>query len=191
MWIQPRKTVKAIIEKDVSFGIMLIATIFSIENFFFYAYLYSLGLRFDTPAILAIAFIVGLIYGRIWISIFPRMFLFIEHLYKKTASLEEIRVAVIWSKVPAIGILLSWIGIIWIEPRVAFIEIGGGNPYTVLLHLANVLFAIWSMVLLIFSLQAVESLNIKDAIKSAIFAWIIFSIPVIALIVIPFYFLRL
>jgi hypothetical protein len=190
MWVRPRSTVREIIQHSPSYGIHLITTILALENCFFYANLWSLRLNLELYTIIAIAAVASPILGYLWLFIMSRIFYLTGHLLRGVAPLEHLKVAAAWSKIPAIGILLSWIGIILIAPDEAFLEYGSGNPDVLIFEFLNIAFAIWSVMLTIRSIQEVEQFTFLRATANVLLAYSLFSLPVILLVSTTLFFLR-
>jgi hypothetical protein len=190
MWVRPRSTIRFIIEKDPTQGIYLLPAVLGFENFFFYANMWSLGLRVHFTMLVCIGLVLCPVMGYLWIWIMSRIFYYTGHWLKGRASLQELRAAVAWSKIPAFGILLSWLGILALSPEEAFIQIGGGNPYIHIFHILNFIFAIWSIVLLIQVIREVENFSLSRSIVNVLLAWSLFSLPIILIMLTALFLVR-
>lgn len=190
MWVSPRRTVREIIEKNPSYGIYLLTTFLALENFFFYANMWSLGMDFAPYTLILLGLLISPILGWLWLFCMSHIFYMTGHWLQGKAPLEHLRVALAWSKIPAMGILFSWMGILLLSPEEAFIQYGGGNPYALIFHGLNLLFALWSILLVIRSIQEVEKFTWLRALANVTLAWALFSIPVTLLLFTTLFFLR-
>lgn len=177
MWFRPKQTIRAVIEDDPTRGIIAITTALALENFFFYGHIWSIGLRPHFFWIVIFGLICSPFLGYLWVFIVSHIFFYTGSWFKGKAPLQHLKAAVAWSKIPALGILLSWICMLVMEPDEAFIYEGGGNPYTTIFHFLNLVFAIWSMILLIGTIQEVQKFSLGKSLCNIVVAWTFFSIP--------------
>lgn len=144
-------------------------TVLALENLFFLFNNWSLGLNIPSAYLIIVALILSPFIGRLWIAVMAKIFYFTGHKLRGRAPLSHLRVAVAWAKVPAIPILLSWISIIFIEPKEAFIQLGSGNPVTMIFHFVNFIFFIFSISLTIRSIRAVENFSYLRSIVNVLY----------------------
>lgn len=191
MWVMPKRTIRAIIQENPYRGVHIITTALALENFFFYGNLWSLGLRTNLLWLVIIGLLISPFLAYLWISIMSHIFYYTGRWFNGSAPLPHLYAAVAWSKIPAFGILFSWVCILLIEPEEAFIFEGGGNPHILIFNFFNLVFAIWSVLLLIGTIQEVQKFSLGRSICNSLVAWSVFSIPVWLLIFIALFILKL
>jgi hypothetical protein len=181
-WFFPRRAIRIVLNTDPKRGIQILATILALENFFFYANVWSLGLTLNFKLICLIGIIVSPFWGYVWLLAISYVFWHTGKWMGGIASLEHIRSVNAWSKIPTIGILASWICLIALAPQEAFIYTGGGNPFLGILHVLNFFFAIWSIITLIQLLREVQRFSVMRSIANILLSWCLFSLPLTVLI---------
>lgn len=187
MWVYPADTIRSIIQNSPYYGVQFIVFILAFENLFFFFNVLSLGLGMDTLALVLLALFLAPFLGCLWLGILSHILFYCQRVFQGTAPLEHLKAALAWSKVTALGIFLSWAAILIIEPEEAFIQVGGGNPWTDIFHFINVCLAIWSIGLTISAVRAVEKFSLMRSIAFVSCGWLLFSIPVITIIFIFLY----
>jgi len=190
MWISPKQTILTIVEENPSRGVYLLATFLALENFFFYANMWSLGLNAHFLALVVIGIAISPFLGYFWILIMGHVFYYTGRWMKGAAPVEHLRAAVAWSKIPAIGILLSWMCILAIAPEEAFIYSGGGNPYVLIFNVLNLIFAIWSIWILFEAIREVQQFSVGRTIANILLSWCLFSLPLTIVIFIVLFLLK-
>jgi len=180
MWFRPRLTIRRVLEHNPYQGVRLLATILALENFFFYANSWSLGLRMNYLAVILVGVVVSPFWGAVWLWITSHIFYYTGRWLGGSAPIESLRTAMAWSKIPAVGILISWGCIIAIARDEAFIYAGGGSPYIMIFNSLNFVFALWSIFTLIQVIKELQDFSSGRSIANLLIAWTLFSGPFIA-----------
>lgn len=191
MWVSPQSTVKRIIENQKHGSTMyVIVYAWALENLFFYAHAWSLGLGFSVYTIVILSLLLAYSVGRVWLWAIGGVFFFTGRGLGGQATLQQVRIAVTWSNIPELGVVASWIGMLLLAPREVFIEPGSGDPRILFFNLANVAFAVWASILMVRSFQAIQNFSAWRAIANLIIGWVLFSIPLTLLIHVILFFMR-
>lgn len=190
MWVAPRATIRSLTQEGISYGLWFIASIFALENYFFMVNSWSLGLRISFVYLILIGVLISPFIGKAWVEVLGRIFYYTGHWLKGSAPLIHLQIAITWSKIPSLGILCCWITILFMSPEGVFIQAGSGNPYILIFHFLNIVFALWSTVLLIQSIREVENFSLIRSIVNILLAWSILTIPIWAITFLLFYIAR-
>lgn len=169
MWSQPRKTIRSIIESNPSYGVFYLATLFTLQEFFFVANLWSLGLRIPFWVILFSGLIFSPVVGMIWLYFAGWVFRVTGSIFKGKAPQSYLRCAIAWSKVPMTVTLFMWLVLMIIHPETVFIQ-DVGNPSSVFVNFINLILDIWAFVLLIQGVREVQKFSVGRAIGSVVIA---------------------
>lgn len=136
-----------------------------------------MGLRWNTPFLVILAIALAPFYGYIWLGCLSNILHYFARILQGTAPLAHIKAALAWSQITALGILFSWIAILFLEPEEAFIQVGGGNPWLNVFHFLNFGLAAWSIFLTIFAVCAIEKFSFLRSLTLLSCGWLVFSIP--------------
>ena len=180
MWSHPRDTIRAIVFNKPSYGVYYLATIFSLQSFFFYANWWSLGLKNHFSFILTLAIIFSPLIGLFWVFISGYIYYLTGRLLKGEAPSCHLRAAVAWSKIPTSINLLMWLVLIFMSPDFVFIQDGGG-PSSIFINLISLILGIWSLVLLIQSIREVQHFSLGRSILNVFLASIVSFILFVAI----------
>ena len=184
MWTQPRHTIRAIIQTNPKYGVLYLAAIYSLQNFFYFSNYWSLGLSTSFFAILITGIVLCPFIGMIWLYFAGWILYFTGRWLEGKAPMRQLRTALAWSKIPtAIG-LLMWFILLLAYPEYVFI-LDSGGPSSIFINFITSILCIWSFVLLIQSIREVQYFSVGRAIinvlLSLIVTWV-FSFILFALI---------
>ncbi len=175
MWGQPRATVRALVHSKPAYGIYLLASIYALQSFFFYANWWSLGLNTHYYTLLALGVLLSPLIGFIWLYFNAWLLHLTGRLFRGHASSASLRTALAWSNIPTSLNLLPWLIFLALDPSTAFIQDAGGPP-SIFLNLISFILAIWSLTLLIQCLRELQSFTILRSLLTILIAWILSSL---------------
>lgn len=175
MWSQPRCTIRSIVHNGPSYGVYTLAAIFALQNFFFYANWWSLGLSFPFKAILFVGILLSPLIGFLWLYLMGCILSFTGRWMGGAAPQSHIRAAVAWSKITALLGLLMWFVLVFTDPELVFIQ-DATEPSSVFINLITLTISIWSFILLIQSIREVQHFSVGRALLNVIAAWLIFIV---------------
>lgn len=176
MWSQPRSTIRALIHNKPAYGIYILAAIFALQSFFFYANWWSLGLSTSTYLLLALGVILSPLLGLIWLYFTAFIFYLTGRLLKGAAPASHLRTAIAWSRIPTTITLLMWLILIFTSSDSVFIQEPTSGPSSIFVNLITFILGIWSLILLIQSLREIQSFSIGRTLFNIFLAWILSSI---------------
>lgn len=175
MWGQPRATIRALVHSKPSYGTFLLATIYALQSFFFYANWWSLGLHTHYYTLLSLGVLLSPLIGFIWLYFNAWLLYVTGQLFRGQAPSASLRTALAWSNIPTSLNLLPWLIFLALDPSTAFIQDAGGTP-SVFLNLISFILTFWSLILLIQCLRELQSFSILRSLLNIFFTWILSSI---------------
>jgi hypothetical protein len=173
MWAQPRSTVRALILKSPSYGLFRLAIIFSLQSIFFYANWWSFGVKFQYPAILLVGLVLAPLVGLLWIYLVGVIFYLTGRILKGNATQNQLRTAVVWSKIPSLATLLIWLIFIFSSPNEAFIQ--NGVSSSVWLTFFILILGTWSLLLLVQGIREIQGFSLTRSVFNVFLAFLLFS----------------
>ncbi len=182
MWTRPRSTIKTIVDSNPKYGVLSLVSIFMLQNLFFYANWWSLGIKTPGWALLIGAIILSPFLGMVWVYLAGWIFHFTGRWLHGRAPASYLRAALAWSKVPAGINLLMWIVLILVDWKTAFI-LNGKASSTFLINLVNLVTGIWSFILLIQSIREIQRFSISRSIINIAMGWVIYFLIIMIFVV--------
>jgi hypothetical protein len=175
MWSQPRSTIRALVHSKPTYGVLLLASIYALQSFFFYANWWSLGLHAHYYTLLVLGVLLSPLMGFIWLYFNAWLLHFTGLLFRGHASSASLRTALAWSNLPTSINLLPWILFLILDPAIAFIQDAGGPP-SIFLNLISFILSLWSLILLIQCLCELQSFTPLRSLLTILLTWILSSI---------------
>jgi hypothetical protein len=163
MWNQPRATVRALILSTPSYGVFLLAAMYALQSFFFYANWWSLTLSEHYRFFLSLGILASPILGILWLYVTTLLFFLIGRLLRGTAPYAHLRTVVGWSLIPYSIPLFMWLILIFISPQDVFIHDSEGAS-ALFINFIGVIVATWSLILLIQGIREVQHFSIAKSI---------------------------
>lgn len=188
IWIQPRRTIRRIVDSNPGKYVVVLAMLAGIEQVLGRAAWRSLGDYLSLAAILGISFIFGPIFGVISLYIGGVLYRWSGSWIGGRASSEEVRAAMAWSSIPTICTLPLWILELLIFGEELFTSSTpriDANPFLfiILLPLAviELILSVWAFVLLLQSLGEVHQFSAWKALASLILGTLVIVVPLLCL----------
>lgn len=175
MPLQPRSTVKNLIEVPSLYGNFFLTTFYAIQAIFYAANYWSLGLFFPLQAIFFGTLIAAPFLGRIWLFLMGAIFHTTGKWFGGQAKRSHLRTIVACSKIPFLIFLLFWFVFIYINPQGVFI-LGQGDPSPLLLTGLSFVLGAWSQALCIQSLREIQGFSFFKALINTCLAWVIYAL---------------
>jgi hypothetical protein len=109
MWVRPRETIRAILNYNKSYLLLLLYWIYGFPLLLQLAQNMSLGDQYSAVSILAVAVIGGMLVGFIGINLGSLLFHWTGRWIGGAGSFQDVRAAVAWSSIPNAVSGLIWI----------------------------------------------------------------------------------
>lgn len=181
IWTKPRATLLAIVRDNPSYGFFFLCFVYGFVAVLGGAQQVSLGNATSGFIILLVSALLGFFVGYLALSIQALVLKWTGSWIGGKASYKEIRAAVAWSNVPAIVDIALWIITTFIFGSALFTQdfsqnlffgTPGGHVF-ILTGIARLVLGIWSIVILLIGLSAVQKFSVIKAIFNALFAFLI------------------
>ncbi len=169
MWTSPRPTVRAIVNVNPRFGVFYLAWGYALQSILFFVSYWSLGLSYPAFAILSVGLILSPLFGYIWLYFTGWVLHFTGGWLGGKAPMLHLRTALAWSKIPSVLLLFMWLLLMIADIDTAFVNGVAGTSSLFVTFITSIL-GIWSLVLLILSLQEVQRFSLARAIVNVILA---------------------
>jgi hypothetical protein len=189
IWLHPRRTIRAILNRDVTYMVLAIAAVGGISQVLGRMADRNAADKISFPVILLMAAVIGPIGGILGLYFGSWLLRVTGRWLGGSASGEEVRCSVAWGSVPAV-----WGSILWV-PAIALTGSGlfksempeSIGQIAVLMALAllivQVATAIWSLITGLHCLGEVQGFSAWRALGNMILAGVIVMVPVIVLII--------
>ncbi len=172
-WGSPRAAIRSIVESNPRYGVFYLVAIFMLQNLFFYANWWSLGITIPVYAIILGALVLSPFIGMLWVYFAGWIFYFTGRWLNGKAHASYLRTALAWSKIPVIFNLLMWIILILLDPKMAFILNGKGSA-AIWINAVNLVTGIWSFILLVQCIREIQNFSIGRSIINIAMGWVIY-----------------
>ncbi len=186
MWLKPRETIQAIVNRDPTFMVIPLAILSGISQTLDKASTKSLGDSFSLPGIFAFAIVVGVLSGIAGLYIFGYLLKITGKWLGGVSDMANIRAALAWSSVPVIWALLLWVPELLIFGKDLFTSSApsiAARPVTYFGFLAiELIAAIWGVVIFCKALGQVQVFSAWRALGSAALAGLIIAVPIVLLV---------
>jgi len=178
MWVEPRSTIRSIVSTNPNFGVIYLASIYFLQNFFYFLsqfYLFAFPYSF---LILAVA--LSPVFGVIWFYMTGLIFYGIGYCFKGKASLSQLVAAIAWSKIPMSVSLLMWI-ILLIADQGVELSYYSEGVVSVFIILIALILAAWSWVLLVQSIREIQGFSIG---KTLVYIALVYLVVFVLILII-------
>lgn len=173
MWTAPRKTIRFVVEKTSSYGIIWLSAIYGLECMIFYLHFWSLGFKAPSLALFIPSLVFSPLVGFIWIAFYGWIMRSTGKWLGGKARSVELRAAVAWSRLPFLLLLLVW-ALLWaLNPNHLFIQYGPGT-LSLIFTLSWGLVQLWSYILFIQAVSVVQHFNILRSLANIGLSWLIY-----------------
>lgn len=168
--MQPRSTVRLIVEVQPRYGILYLSTLYALQAFFYAANYASLALSFSMPKILLASCLMSPVLGMIWLTFMSYVFQWTGRLLGGTAKQLHLASALAWSKLPQLLFIPFWLAYLFFYPEEVFI-LGAGEPSPILLTALAFGIGLWSQLLRIQALRELQGFSFLRALVNAALGW--------------------
>lgn len=179
IWFHPRKTIRAIIEYNKNYRIILLSAIYGFQYMLQSAQYFSLGQGTSLLLLLLFAIIFAIPAGYIIFNVMSFFYYWIGKLIKGKGSFKEIRAATIWSSVPMVLTCLIWIILMIFHGNSLFVAgyetqlTGGAAALSMTLGFVQLAIGIWGLVIFLHALGEVQGFSAWMALLNAVLAGIV------------------
>ncbi len=180
IWTRPRATIRRIVQENPNRCLWLLAAIYGFGSLLNNAQTLALGQNFSLLAIFLFAAILSPFWGYAFLSIWSAAVYWIGKAFKGSGTFQTVRAAYVWSCVPFIFNILSWIALTTLFGGNLFMLSTGNDqlsePLTYVLFfilIVRLTVAIWSLVIYLNALAEVQNYSILKAIFNVITASIL------------------
>ena len=189
MWIQPRRTIRQIVDTDPERHVLLLAAIAGIGEVLNKASTKSTGDHLPLTAILLLAGIVGPIGGVISLYIGGALLRWTGGWIGGRAEAREIRSAIAWA-----GVLAIWTMILWVPELLLF----GKEMFTIetptidasavlttlfwLLAGIEAILGMWTLVVFLKCLGEVQGFSAWKALGNCLLIGLVFLVPILGIV---------
>lgn len=156
IWTQPRKTIRAIVNKNPRFRFFYLAAIYALQNLLFAANSFDLAKQYNVALIILVSLIVSPFIGAAFLYFNSWILYFTGKWMKGTAPFLHVRAALSWSKVPLIISILMWF-ILFVFSSDVVLQFSGSGATTIFINLVSIITGIWCFVILVQNIQEVQS----------------------------------
>jgi len=180
MWTQPRKTIRAIVDKNPRHQLLLIAILGGMVTMLNRSMNQPIGDTLPLSSILLAIVMLGAVAGIAKVYIYGWLLRWTGKYVGGKATLPELRAAIAWPAVPLVWGLLAWIPAIALYHKEWFSSYQPGmaqNPLLPLFFiLLSLVLSLWSIILTLKTLSEVQRFSIWKAALNGLLAGIIVAI---------------
>lgn len=166
IWVKPRQTMRALIDYDVNYRLIVLCAIFGFQYMLQVAQFLSLGRDLNLFVILLIALILCIPVGYILFNITSAFTFWVGKLIKGKASFKQVRAASCWTSVPTIGTILIWVALMFAHGGNLFIAgyeqqamTNGAIGLNIGASILNIALGIWMLVIYLHALGEVQKFS--------------------------------
>lgn len=191
IWVQPRKTISAIVRYNPSYLFPLMSAIYGLPMLFSFAQNLSLSENFSLIGIIIGCIVLSVFIGMLGITIVSGLLYWTGKWVGGTGSFKNVRAAVAWSNVPITINILMWFVLIAIFksqtfmtafPETAFA--GKDLGIVSFVYLVQSVMSIWSFFILLHTLGEVQGFSAWRALLNVIIPFVMVMIAIWILVVI-------
>ncbi|MGD2170251.1 MAG: YIP1 family protein [Chlamydiota bacterium] len=190
IWTQPKKTIRAIVNKDPRYHFFYLATIYALQTILFLANNWQLAQVYSVVFIVFAAIAVSPFFGVVFLYFNTWVLHFTGKWLKGNAPFLHVRAALSWSKVPLIISLLMWFVLLVFSSDIILSK-GEGAITTLFINLISLIAGIWSFVILVQNVQEVQGFTIARSIGNVILAFVISYVLIFLFSNVFYYFVSL
>jgi hypothetical protein len=185
MFVNPSKTIKAIIEYNPKYGFFQLASIFFLQSFFFTVARNSVNLPLNYFLSIILALVLSPFLGAV-IFYINSYFLYITgKLLKSNAKFSDVLASYAWSKIVVVIDLIMWLTLFVFIKDPKFFRYSS-SVSIVFIDVISIATSIWSFCLLVQSLKVVSNFSTLKAIFNIFLAFLLLFI-IIGLIFLLFF----
>lgn len=179
IWIHPRKTIRAIVEYNKNYRIVLLSAIYGFQYMLQSVQYFSLGQGTSLALILLFAVIFAIPAGYITFNVMSFFYYWLGKLIKGKGSFKEVRAATVWSSVPMVVTCLIWIILMIFHGNNLFVAgyetqlTGGAAALTMTLGFVQLAIGIWGLIIFLHALGEVQGFSAWMALLNAVLAGIV------------------
>lgn len=175
IWVEPRKTIRAIVESNPKFGFLLLCAVYGLPMAFNLAQSFNLISSVPMWAIVLGSLVVCTFLGMIGISISAWLLQVTGRWIGGKGNFQNVRAAVAWSNVPNFITILMWIALIGIFGKQVFAPeftetqfIGFQAGAVFLIFLIQTIISVWGFIILLNTLGEVQGFSAWKALLNVI-----------------------
>lgn len=175
IWVEPRKTIRAIIQSNPKFGFLLLSAVYGLPMAFNLAQSFNLAATVPLWAIVLGSLVICTFLGMIGISVSAWLLQFTGRWIGGKGDFQSVRAAVAWSNVPNFVTVLMWIALIGIFGGLAFSPeftethfIGFQAGAVFLIFLIQSVISVWGFIILLHTLGEVQGFSAWKALLNVI-----------------------
>jgi hypothetical protein len=180
IWIRPRATIRRIVQENPSRSLWLLSAIYGFGSLLNNAQTLALGQKFTPLAIFLFAAILSPLWGYVFLSIWSAVVYWVGKCFKGSGTFQTVRTAYVWSCVPFIVNVISWIALTFLFGAHLFMLNSGNRElsenlvfFLFVILIVRLCMAIWSLVIYLNALAEVQNYSVLKAIFNVIVASII------------------
>lgn len=178
MWVKPRETIRQIVAEDPNKSIWVLGAIYGFSSLMNSFQSAALGTNLSLFPILLVALVLSPFWGYAFFSIWGWMISLTGKLFKGQGTFKEVRAAYAWSCVPLMINIPLWILLVFLFGNQLFLNFPDEQimvqtaPALALfvVLLGKLTASIWSIVLYLNALAAVQKFSILRAIGNVLVA---------------------
>ena len=175
MWGHPRNTIRAVVSANPKYGMVYLASLYALQNLFYFFNYWSLGLSTPFYVILVAGLALCPFVGWAWIYCAAWALSLTGRWLNGRAPVSHLRAAFAWSQLPTLINLSMWFSLLVANPEHVFIQDARG-PTALFINFITLAVAIWSFVLLVQSVREIQHFSVVRTFANLFFSWVLFSI---------------
>ena len=172
MWTQPRQTIRALMEHDPRYRVLFLATLYAMQNLFYIANFYSMGLGNKFILVLVAILFLSPFIGALWLYYTGWILTFTGRWLGGKGSSLHLRLALAWSDLPLILSVAMWFILLASSSDTVFVQSAIGTSL-VFVNFIMFIVWIWSFILLVASIREVQGFSALRAIANVLLSSII------------------
>lgn len=177
IWFKPRSTMEQIVQEDPNRSVWVLAAIYGFSSLLNMFQSVSLGQVLSPLAILILAAVLAPFWGMVWFAGWSWLIHVVGKWFKGSGTYQGVRSAFAWSCVPLALNVPFWILMAFVFGQQLFLNFPEGYmlsdqqiSFLFFILIAKVVFAIWSLVIYLNGLAAVQQFSVLRAIFNVIVA---------------------
>src|SRR5579872_6457405 len=121
MWGSPRTTIRNLVHTNAKYGVICLAALYALDNFFFFANWWSLGVAEPYYFIFLVSLLLSPVVGIIWLYGMGWVFYFTGRWLRGAAPAAHLRSVLAWSKIPFTTSVFMLLILLAVHPEQTFI----------------------------------------------------------------------
>ncbi|MBS3903100.1 MAG: YIP1 family protein [Anaplasmataceae bacterium] len=174
IWTKPRQTIRGIVEKNPSQGLIPLSAIYGFPLLVYLAQMFSMGRIWPTWAIILVALLVSPVIGFLGLSLWSIIAKWTGQWFGGKGSYKEILAVAAWTSIPHLVNGIIWVVLAVFIGSPLFAPVSEGNIPIVAMRIVGGLLivqsvmSIWAFVILIVALSEVQNFSVIRAIGNVI-----------------------